>query len=256
MQNEVCFDSTNRILSALSPETRRTVLAATTRLSVPRGERLYEVGASMAYVYFIENGMASLSKPMRDGRAVEIGAIGREGITPPTAVFGVASALVETTVQIPVTARRMRRDELRRMLASKDDLAALMEGYVAVVLGQLMQTAACNAIHSIKERCCRWLLLAHDSALGGDFPLTHEFLARLLCVRRAGISTAISGLEAAALIQNERGKISIRDRRGLERISCECYAEIRNRFDALFAQYAQRGLTDRANSAGAALRSL
>ena len=231
------IDSTNRILSALCDDSRDTLLSAMSRVTAPRGERLYEAGANMSYVYFIESGMASISKPMRDGRCVEIGAIGREGITPPTAAFGIATTLLETTVQIPLIALRIRRDEFRRIVERDDRLGELLQGYIGVVLSQLMQTAACNAIHSIKERCCRWLLLAHDSTLADEFPLTHEFLARVLCVRRAGVSIAIAALEAGRLIQNDRGKVIVRDRLGLERAACECYADIHCRVESLFAGY-------------------
>ncbi len=178
--------------------------------------------------------MVSLLKPMQDGRAVEIAAIGREGIVTPTGVFGVDRTIMESVVQIPARVLCILREDFKKRLAADDDLSRIIQGYVGTVLCQIAQTAACNTIHSIEARCSRWLLVANDNALCDEFPVTHEVLAASMGVRRASVSSAAEALQKAGLIQYSRGKVTIIDRSGLERTACECFASIRSQFDELF----------------------
>jgi CRP-like cAMP-binding protein len=230
--------STNRILAALSAESLRALWPALSRLTLPRGYKLYESGASISHLYFIERGLVSLVKPMRDGRAPEIDAVGREGIAVPSAIFGVGRAAMESSVQIAATVLRISCDDFAARLAADREFSAIVRGYVGVALSQLVQTAACNIVHTVENRCCRWLLFAHDSALSDRFPLTHEFLATLLSVRRASVSLAAAALQRRGFIHYSHGVVTVLDRAGLERSACECHATIRADFEDLFSRAA------------------
>jgi len=200
-----------------------------------RGEVLVQVDMPIKYMYFVNRGLVSLVKTMRDGRTVEIEAVGFEGIADPNMLFGVDAALLESVVQIPGTAFRIARDELQQAMASDPALRGQMQKYVQYAIGQLAQTAACNRLHSIEERCCRWLLIAHDSARADRFPLTHEFLAMMLGVQRSGVSIAANFLKKAGLIDYSHGYITIVNRSGLEEAACECYSALQAEHEKLFA---------------------
>jgi CRP-like cAMP-binding protein len=227
------YQSTNRILMALSPKGRRALWPCLSRRAVKRGEVLYEMGTEIRNLYFVESGLITLAKPMHDGRAAEIGAIGREGIVTPTGVFGGTRTVMEFAAQIPGTVLQVAREDFWRQLRRDAEFAAIIERYVAVVMSQLTQTAACNMLHSIEERCCRWLLIAHDSALADSFPMTHEFLGTMLGVRRAGVQAAAAALQRRGFISYSRGCVRIQNRRGLESAVCECYETIRGQFESV-----------------------
>jgi DNA-directed RNA polymerase subunit N (RpoN/RPB10) len=110
----------------------------------------------------------------------------------------------------------------------------IIQDHARFALGQIAQTAACNRLHHLEERCCRWLLIAHDNALSDTFPLTHEFLAMMLGSRRAGVSTALSILKKAGLIDHRRGNITVQNRAGLEHAACECCGAMTNELEKLF----------------------
>ncbi len=217
----------NRILLSLPQATLRTLRPALEPVRLIRGQVVDHADGPVTHLYFVNRGLVSLVKTMKDGRTVEIGAIGIEGITDPNALFGVIdNAIMEAVVQIPGTAFRIRRDFLRHQVERDDALRAKMQQYMHFFVNQIVQHAACNRLHSLEERCCRWLLTAHDNALSDTFSLTHEFLAMMLGVQRAGVSIAAKLLQRAHLIQYRRGEVTITDRSGLEEASCECYAAI------------------------------
>lgn len=222
---------------ALPANSRRALWPSLTRVEVARGHVIYAMSAKLSHLYFIESGLIGLTKPMRDGRFAEIGAIGCEGIVTPTGVFGADRAAMESIVEIPGTLLRIERGEFRRRTASDADLLALVQTYAGVVMSQLTQTAACNILHSVEERCCRWLLTAHDSAFADRFFITHDFIATLLGVRRASVQLAAAALQKAGLIRYVRGKVTICDRSGLEAAACECYGVIQSELDELFAKH-------------------
>lgn len=225
--------STNRIVAALSASSRERLLAAVSRAQVPRGRRLYEAGAKITHLYFIESGLVSLVKPMMGGRSVEITAVGREGIAPPTAIFGISQTIMDSIVQIPANVLSIELAKFRALLAEDAELARHVQTYLSAALAQLVQTAACNVLHSVEARCARWLLVARDSALADAFPITHDFLANLLGVRRESVSIAAAALQSAGLIRYSHGKVTVTDVAGLERAACECYLLIRRLFDVL-----------------------
>jgi len=163
---------------------------------------------------------------MQDGRVVEIGAVGIEGLTDPTAVLDSDKAALDTIVQIPGDAYRVRLSTLKRLIEDDDRLRIFLQEYAVFTTRQLAQTAACNRLHTVEERCARWLLIAHDSAMSDSFPLTHEFLAMMLGARRSGVSIAAHTLKKAGMIDYSRGNVTILDRAGLEEVACECYGTI------------------------------
>jgi CRP-like cAMP-binding protein len=232
---------TNRILLALPPSTLERIAPALEQISTENGQVIDHVDGPIEYMYFVNRGLVSVVKTMQDGRTVEIGAVGVEGITDANALFGIGTAVLETIVQIPGSALRVRRDTLRQEMERDDALRIAMQDYARFAFGQLAQTAACNRLHSLEERCCRWLLIAHDSALSNTFPLTHEFLAMMLGVQRSGVTIAARMLKKAGLIDYTRGLMTITDRAGLKEASCECYGSLQNELGKLFSTHHGHG---------------
>ena len=226
----------NLLLSSLPEATLERLQAQLFPIDMARGQVLAHVDGPIKHMYFVNCGLVSLVKTMRDGRTVEIETVGIEGVTDPNALFGVDSALLESVVQIPGSAYRISRDALQAEIAGDPALRGLLQRYMRFAIGQIAQTAACNRLHSLEERCCRWLLIAHDSALADRFPLTHEFLAMMLGVHRSGVSIAANFLKKAGLIDYTHGYITIIDRSGLEEAACECYDVVHAELDRLFVR--------------------
>jgi len=227
-------DIANRILRALAHDTLERIWPALERVELKRGQPIGTVDQRVRRVYFVERGLISVVKTMRDGRSIEIGAIGIEGLTDPIVLFGVNGTLLDSVVQVPGTAFRGGVEEIRDAMRQDPAMAGLMQRYLRFSFHQLAQTAACNRLHSLEERCCRWLLIAHDSAHGDSFPLTHEFLAMMLGVQRAGVTIAANALRNAGLIAYTHGQITIANRAGLEEAACECYRSIEDELEVVF----------------------
>jgi CRP-like cAMP-binding protein len=223
----------NRILLSLPRATLQRISSHLERVTLQQGQVIYRPEARIQ-IYFINRGLVSLVRSMRDGRSVEIGAIGIEGVTGLGSLFGIPEATLEAVVQLPGTALCGDPEIVRSEAARGRSLENIFERYYHVLVSQIAQTAACNRLHTLQERCCRWLLIAHDSARSEAFPLTHEFLATMLGAQRAGVSIAAKALSRAGLIDYVRGRMSIKNRRGLEAAACECYATIRQLIHRLF----------------------
>jgi len=224
----------NHILNALPPATLDRILPDLELVITVQGQVIDQVDRPIEYLYFVNRGLVSFVKTMHDGRMVEVGAVGIEGVTDPNALFGVDTAIVGSVVQVPGSAMRIRRDILMREMERDAALLDMMHKCARFTISQLMQTAACNRLHTVEERCCRWLLIAHDCALAKSFPLTHEFLAMMLGVQRAGVSIAARLLQRAGLIQYTRGRVTITDQSGLKDAACECYGAMRAEVKRLF----------------------
>lgn len=224
----------NRILSALSPATLQCVKPHLEPVVLQRGRVIYEPDGRIDKLYFVNRGLVSLVRTMKDGRTLEIGTFGIEGVTGQEALFGIDSATLECVVQVPGSAFCASPDFLYAEMQRSQDLQMLLHRYYHLALSQIAQTAACNRLHTLEQRCCRWLLIAHDSARGDSFSLTHEFLAMMLGVQRAGVSLAANALQQAGLIRYARGRMTIADRLGLEAAACECYGTIRQLVDHLY----------------------
>ena len=225
----------NRFLLALPPETLKRLRPSLEYVTIANGQVVGHVDGPIENLYFVNRGLVSIIKTMQDGRTIEIGAVGIEGLTDWSALFGTGTAILESVVQIPGAAYRIRREVLKHEVEQDGALREMMQRYGRFSFTQLAQTAACNRLHSLEERCCRWLLIAHDNARSDTFPLTHEFLAMMLGVQRAGVSVAASILKKAGLIQYTRGRMTITDRPGLEEAACECYGAIQTELGKLYS---------------------
>jgi len=223
----------NRLLAALSADSRDRLAPHLEPIELERGQVLHAADAVIEHIYFIEQGLVSLVKTMSDGLVVEVGTIGVEGMVGVSSLVGINRALVDVVVQAPGAALRVRPGVIGEEMAASQRFRDLILRYGHALLMQFFQMAACNSLHSIEQRCCRWLLIAHDSAPTGSFPLTHEFLAMLLGVQRAGVSVAASALQKAGVIEYHYGRVTIVDRHGLEARACECYEAIRAALDRL-----------------------
>jgi CRP-like cAMP-binding protein len=196
---------------------------------------LHQAGSPLKDIYFPNGGVASVTTMLSDGTQVEVATVGDEGLVGIEAFF-LENALTsgETLIQVPDTsAEVMTVASFRRELDRRGPFHALVGRYAQVMIAQMMQSAACNALHHVHERCCRWLLMTHDRMHGEDFNLSHEFLAIMLGVRRQTVTMIAGTLQSADLIRYTHGRVTIVDRKGLEAASCECYGVIRRSFDRL-----------------------
>jgi CRP-like cAMP-binding protein len=193
-------------------------------LEVP--QPLYEPHQPIRHAYFPESGMISVVSVMEDGRSIEIGTVGREGVVGGVVLMGTDRVPYRSYTQINGRAQRI---DAARLLEAADrfvNLRLLILRSESVFLTQSMQGAACNGLHSVHQRCCRWLLTARDRCDSDELTLTHEFLALMLGVRRASVSDVLRPLQDAGQVSSVRGQITILNRPALEAGSCECYRVI------------------------------
>jgi CRP-like cAMP-binding protein len=203
-------------------------------------ESIYSTGKPIEYVYFPLTGMVSVVIDMEGGQTVEAGTIGREGLVGLPAFLGSSKSLCRVLTQIAGDALRAPVDVFQEELRRSDALARWLRRYTAAFIGMLAQTAACNRLHSLEERMCRWLLTTRDHLDADAFPLTQDFLGQMLGVRRPSVSLAGAALQNSGLIKYSRGQIAIVNRAGLESAACECYGVIRRLFDEALNPNLQR----------------
>ena len=194
---------------------------------------LYGAGKPIPFVYFPVTGVASIVNTMMDGSAAEVGTVGNEGMVGLPVILGDTVAPNDVYVQVPGSGLRMPANVFREMLEGSSTMRTVMLHYVHALFNQIAQSAACNSFHTIEQRCCRWLLMTHDRVYSDQFTLTQEFLGMMLGVRRTSITLAANQLKSQGLIVYSRGHVTVLDRPGLERRSCECYAVSKREFDRL-----------------------
>jgi CRP-like cAMP-binding protein len=224
----------NRLLAALPPAEIQALQPYLERVQLAHRELLFEPQVQIAFVYFPETAVVSLTTILHDGSAVEIGTSGREGMAGLPAFLGETTGSMRAFAQIPGAAIRIEAAVFTRMAGETGPFHELLLRYTHTFLTQVAQTVACNGIHLVVQRCARWLLMTHDRVDGDEFPLTHEFLAFMLGVRGAGVTLAMRGLQDAQLVRYVGGRVTVVDRAGLEGISCECYAVVRAQYERLF----------------------
>jgi CRP-like cAMP-binding protein len=213
----------NRILSALPQAELDRLRSHLQAIALPQGQVLHEAGAAIEYVYFIEQGVGSVLTTMADGRAIEVRMVGRESVIGLAYLFGAEISPLQTIVQVPGSASRMSAPLFRAEFDRRELLRRIVLRLISAALVMTSQNAACNRLHSVEQRCARWLLEASNRIGSDTMPMTQEFLATLLGVRRAGVSATASQLQRSGLIRYRRGRLSIVDRQALEAHACECY---------------------------------
>jgi len=197
-------------------------------IALPRYKVLYDQGQKIEHAYFLNAGMISLVVIANDGRSVEVGLTGREGVVGLPLAFGFEDAPTRAIVQMPGAGLRITSSALTENLAKCPSLRHVTERYVLTQQMQVAQTAACNRLHDMEQRLARWLLMCQDTTDSGFLPLTHEFLAQMLGTGRPTVTIAAGVLERAGLIENTRGSVKILNRKRLEDAACECYGAIQN----------------------------
>lgn len=225
----------NRILRGLPHSEVRLLLPRLQLVDLPHKRVLLEPGQPVETVHFPHRGVVSMTVQMRDGTTVEGATIGPEGMVGFSATFPGRRGLAHTIVQVSGTASQMKARELRQVLEHAPILKRRIERFIEALMGQLLQTVACNRLHSVEMRFARWLLLASDRAESDSFDLTHEFLAEMLAVRRPSVSQIAHRFQEAGVIRCSRANIEVLDRPRLEGAACECYAHIRDLTEAIFA---------------------
>lgn len=218
----------NRLVSILPSLSRERLQSIGRPVRLPFGQRLLVEGRHIDHVYFPISGVISLIVLMHDGRGVEAGIVGCEGMVGVPLVLGEQISPYESTVQVAGEALQIPADTFRMMLHQDDALRDVLLRYVQVMLIQMSRAAACNQLHRVEQRLARWLLQVHDWVWEDRFHLTQDFLALMLGVRRATVTQAAGTLQQAGLITYHRGTITIVDRAGLEDSACEDYATIRD----------------------------
>jgi CRP-like cAMP-binding protein len=194
------------------------------RVTLVRDQVLHEAGATIHYVYFVEDGIVSLVADTADHGLVEVGMTGREGLAGAPALLGRdAIAVHRTVVQVPGAAFRAEAARLRDIVAGCAILRDRCMRHLQLMMIEASQTAACNARHELRPRLARWILMSHDRIDGDGLPITQEYLSLMLGVRRAGVSTAVSGLQSRRVIRQSRGRVTVLDRPALEAEACSCY---------------------------------
>ena len=237
--NDRVWSGGNRILSALPSDESAALRKSLTPISLGSGDILYRQHSRIDRVYFPETAVVSLLSRMENGAVVEVGTIGNEGAVGLNLFLGADVSVPETLAQIPGNAQYMSSADFRAAIDSLPTLRSIVAKCIYAFVTQVSQTAACNRLHGLEQRCARWLLLTHDRVGGGDsFPLTHQFLSFMLGVRRAGVTEALGVLTSAGLIKSKVGQITVIDRDGLEAACCECYAIVRRHSGAPFASFA------------------
>jgi CRP-like cAMP-binding protein len=226
----------NRLLAALEADDFASLEPFLEIVTHEQGQVLYETGEMLRYAYFPHDAMVSLVTVMENGRSVEMAVFGRE------ALFGLVSAMVSRealgryVVHLPGTASRIEIDRVLEAIATHPALRRLFLRFTEVLFATVLLSVACNAVHSVEARCCRWLLSTRDRVERNSLPLTHEVLAAMLGVERSTVSLVMKRLHTAGLITQGRGAITVTNCEGLEEASCECYGRIRQKFERLLPE--------------------
>ena len=226
----------NQLLASLPFEDYQRVSSDLTWRPLKVRQVLHKHGEPVSEVFFPGRSVCSITNTMEDGSVVEVATVGREGLIGISAVFGAPVATGEAFVQVAdEPAAVMGVDAFRREMERRGAFYDRVTRYSQAFVSMLMQSVACNGLHSAEQRCCRWLLMTHDRIGSDEFPLTHEFLAIMLGVRRPTVTLVMADLTRAGIVSHVRGHIRIVDRKGLEAASCECYRNTRTVFDRLLS---------------------
>jgi CRP-like cAMP-binding protein len=224
----------NLLLGSLSSSDFAMIQPWLSATALKQGTLLQEAGEPVESVYFPHSGMLSLLAVMMDGTAVELAMVGREGVAGAMTGVGLNQAISRTVVQLPGHGSRISAQHFRNAVGGSASLRDLIIRNNEGLMAQVQYTAACNSLHTVEARLCRWILQTRDRADSDEIPLTQEFLAEMLGVRRTTVTLVAQTLQKAGLIRYRRGHVTIVDRARLEESSCECYRSIREKTAQIF----------------------
>jgi CRP-like cAMP-binding protein len=208
--------------------------------TLAQGLVLASPGDEVDQIYFPLSGMISILAVLRDGKAIETATVGIEGVVGAMAGFGLYNSLARCVVQLPMEVSKISAARFRKVAANSDNIRNMCILYNEVLLSQARVTAACNALHVVEARFCRWLLQSADRAASDTIHLTQEFLAEMLGVRRTSVTEIAVKMQEAGAISYSRGAVKILDRSALEKTSCECYQVLLDQSDFLYRLHYRR----------------
>jgi CRP-like cAMP-binding protein len=223
----------NRLLDRLPRKEYKALLAQLETVSFTHDEDVDRQNSPLSHVYFPKNGVFSTLILMQDGERIEAAPIGKEGMVGVPAVLGLDFSPVTTTLLVPGDCLRLPAPSLMQAVKPGMELDRLLRRYAAYSLRYATQSIACNALHSVQERMCRWLLMTQDRVGNDQFWLTHELLAAMLGVRRQSVSVVAGMLQKAGYIAYRHGIMRVLDREALEAVSCECYGVTETFYDRI-----------------------
>src|SRR5262245_2393407 len=223
----------NRLLDRLPADESSRLLPLAEAVSLGNLEQLHQQDAPLPHVYFPKSGVLSSVIALGEGGVVEAGTIGNGGMVGIPAPLGLVFTTATVTAQVPGESLRIPTPSFVQCLKQGGPLDLLLRRYIAFALRSAYQAVACNALHSVEERMSRWLLTTQDRVVKPEFPLTQEFLAEMLGVRRQTVQVVAGTLQTAGLITYRRGLVQVVDREGLEAASCECYATTKTLYDRI-----------------------
>jgi CRP-like cAMP-binding protein len=228
-----CVPKDNQLIAALPPIVLRRWVKELELVAMPLGQVLYESGATMLHVYFPATSIVSLLYVMENGGSAEIAVVGNEGVVGISLFMGGNSTPSRAVVQSAGHGFRLGAYLLTKEFNRAGPVLHLLLRYTQALITQMAQTAVCNRHHSLDQQLCRWLLLSLDRLEGAELMMTQELIANMLGVRREGVTEGARNLQGAGLIKYFRGHITVLDRPGLERRTCECYAVVKKEYDRL-----------------------
>ena len=219
----------NRLLLALPARNLKRLMPELEQIRCQRAQILMDADSALDHVFFPDSGVVSVVAVYADGNVIEMATIGREGCSGVQAILGAKRSSVQLLVQIPGSAAKMSRVVFMQAMQSMPAFRSVMNAYVQAFLEQVMVSVACNGAHSLKQRLARWLLMMRDRGDSDVLLITQGLLAEMLGVQRPSISNAALELERAGLIERGRRQVTILNRQGLTKASCECYQLVRSR---------------------------
>lgn len=226
----------NRLLASLADEDFRALEPHLERMRLERGRPLCGPTDKPEHAWFPHDSVISLVASMREGGSAEMATIGREGVFPVSVALSGGPTFGRAGVQVGGWASRIGFDRLRTAALASETLRLQLGLYAEALLGQSLQLVACNALHPVEARCCRWLLMTQDRVRGPHVPLTQEYLSEMLGVQRSTVTVVSRGLQDQGLLSARRGVVAIADRAGVEARACECYGLIRETYERLLPE--------------------
>ena len=230
----------NHLLAALPAAEFEAVAAHLELVPLPLGQMLYEPGGQLQHAYFPTTAVASLHYVMESGASAESAGVGNEGVVGISMFMGGDTTPSSAVVLIAGHAYRLKASVLKQEFGRAGMMQGLLLRYTQALITQMIQTAACNRHHTVEQQLCRWLLLTRDRIPSRELIMTQELVARMLGVRREGITEAAGNLQNAGLISYRRGHITVLGRSGLEARACECYAVVKNETARLLSDVRHR----------------